>query len=437
MVMPTQSTYAGSIIERELRFGAHNYEPLPVVLARGEGVWLWDVEGRRYLDMMGAYSAVSHGHRHPRLVAALTRQLSQLAVVSRAYYSEPLGLMLEELVTSSGLDAALPMNTGAEAVETAIKAVRRHAYMRRGIPDERAEIIVAHGNFHGRTTTIVGFSSEQSYREGFGPFAPGFVEVPFGDARAVEAAIGGNTAALLIEPIQGEAGVVVPPAGYLEELRTICDRSGIMLVFDEIQSGLGRTGRMFSFQHEDVRPDGLLVGKALGGGLLPVSAFVARRELMDVFDPGSHGSTFGGNPLAAAVAYEALRVLVEEGLIERSRTLGAYLLDSLSALKHPAIVEVRGKGLWAGLELDPQLAPARAVVLAMMRRGVLSKETHGSVVRFAPPLIIERQEIDLAVKTVSCAIADVVGDGAPRPKRNRDPRGAADAMKGDAMKGGK
>jgi ornithine--oxo-acid transaminase len=387
--------------------------------------------------MMGAYSAVSHGHRHPRLVAALTRQLSQLAVVSRAYYSEPLGLMLEELVTSSGLDAALPMNTGAEAVETAIKAVRRHAYMRRGIPDERAEIIVAHGNFHGRTTTIVGFSSEQSYREGFGPFAPGFVEVPFGDARAVEAAIGGNTAALLIEPIQGEAGVVVPPAGYLEELRTICDRSGIMLVFDEIQSGLGRTGRMFSFQHEDMRPDGLLVGKALGGGLLPVSAFVARRELMDVFDPGSHGSTFGGNPLAAAVAYEALRVLVEEGLIERSRTLGAYLLDSLSALKHPAIVEVRGKGLWAGLELDPQLAPARAVVLAMMRRGVLSKETHGSVVRFAPPLIIEREEIDLAVKTVSCAIADVVGDGAPRPKRNRDPRGAADAMKGDAMKGGK
>jgi ornithine--oxo-acid transaminase len=423
MVMPTKSTYTGSIIERELRFGAHNYEPLPVVLARGEGVWLWDVEGRRYLDMMGAYSAVSHGHRHPRLVAALTRQLSQLAVVSRAYYSEPLGLMLEELVTISGLDAALPMNTGAEAVETAIKAVRRHAYMRRGIPDERAEIIVAHGNFHGRTTTIVGFSSEQSYREGFGPFAPGFVEVPFGDARAVEAAIGANTAALLIEPIQGEAGVVVPPAGYLEELRAICDRTGIMLVFDEIQSGLGRTGRMFCFQHEDARPDGLLVGKALGGGLLPASAFVARRELMDVFDPGSHGSTFGGNPLAAAVAYEALRVLVDEGLIERSRTLGAYLLDSLSALKHPAIVEVRGKGLWAGLELDPQLAPARAVVLAMMRRGVLSKETHGSVVRFAPPLIVERQEIDLAVKTVSCAIVDVVRDGAPPPKRNRELRG--------------
>jgi ornithine--oxo-acid transaminase len=368
--------------------------------------------------MMGAYSAVSHGHRHPRLVAALTRQLSQLAVVSRAYYSEPLGLMLEELVTISGLDAALPMNTGAEAVETAIKAVRRHAYMCRGIPDERAEIIVARGNFHGRTTTIVGFSSEQSYREGFGPFAPGFIEVPFGDARAVEAAIGANTAALLIEPIQGEAGVVVPPDGYLEELRAICDRTGIMLVFDEIQSGLGRTGRMFCFQHEDARPDGLLLGKALGGGLLPVSAFVARRELMDVFDPGSHGSTFGGNPLAAAVAYEALRVLVDEGLIERSRTLGAYLLDSLSALKHPAIVEVRGKGLWAGLELDPQLAPARAVVLAMMRRGVLSKETHGSVVRFAPPLIIERQEIDLAVETVSRAISDVVRDGAPLPKRN-------------------
>jgi ornithine--oxo-acid transaminase len=423
MVMPTKSTYAESIIERELRFGAHNYEPLPVVLARGEGVWLWDVEGRRYLDMMGAYSAVSHGHRHPRLVAALTRQLSQLAVVSRAYYSEPLGLMLEELVALSGLDAALPMNTGAEAVETAIKAVRRHAYMRRGIPAELAEIIVAHGNFHGRTTTIVGFSSEQSYREGFGPFAPGFLEVPFGDARAVEAAIGANTAALLIEPIQGEAGVVVPPAGYLEELRAICDRTGIMLVFDEIQSGLGRTGRMFTFQHEDARPDGLLVGKALGGGLLPVSAFVARRELMDVFDPGSHGSTFGGNPLAAAVAYEALRVLVDEGLVERSRALGAYLLDSLSALKHPAIVEVRGKGLWAGLELDPQLALARAVVLAMMRRGVLSKETHGSVVRFAPPLIIERPEIDLAVEAVASAIEDVVRDGAPRPKRNREPRG--------------
>jgi ornithine--oxo-acid transaminase len=413
MAMQTRSESAKSVIARELRFGARNYDPLPVVLARGEGVWLWDVEERRYLDMMGAYSAVAHGHRHPRLVAALSEQMSRLAVVSRAYHTEPLGRMLEELVTISGLDAALPMNTGAEAVETAIKAVRRHACLRRGIPDGRAEIIVARGNFHGRTTTIVGFSSEQTYRDGFGPFAPGFVEVPFGDARAVEAAIGAHTAALLIEPIQGEAGVVVPPPGYLADLRAICDRAGIMLVFDEIQSGLGRTGRMFCFEHEDARPDGLLVGKALGGGLLPVSAFVARRDLMDVFGPGSHGSTFGGNPLAAAVAYEALRVLVDEGLIERSRALGAYLLDSLSALKHAAIVEVRGKGLWAGLQLDPRVAPARAVVIAMMRRGVLSKETHGSVVRFAPPLIVDRGEIDIAVEAVWRAIADVARDGPP------------------------
>lgn len=394
-------------IERERRFGAHNYEPMPVVLARGKGVWLWDVEGRRYLDMMGAYSAVSHGHLHPRLVAAMTAQIAELAVVSRAYHSNRLGRLMEELTAITGLDAVLPMNTGAEAVETAIKAVRRHAYLRRGIPDGRAEIIVAEGNFHGRTTTIVGFSSEPAYRRGFGPFAPGFVAVPFGDARAVEAAIGPATAAVLVEPIQGEAGIVVPPDGYLAALRAICDRTGVPLVFDEIQSGLGRTGRMFCFEHENARPDGVLLGKALGGGLLPVSAFVARRELMDVFDPGSHGSTFGGNPLAAAVAFEAIRVIVEEKLAERSRDLGACLLAALRRLNHPAIVEVRGRGLWAGVELDPRVAPAKAVCLAMMRRGVLSKETHGTVIRFAPPLVVARAELDLGVEVFAQALDDV------------------------------
>lgn len=410
--VPTDSaSIDGSLgLDLERRFGARNYEPMPVVLAKGSGVWLWDIEGRRYLDMMGAYSAISHGHRHPRIVAAMINQLSDVAVVSRAYHSNRLGPMLEEIAAITGLEAVLPMNTGAEAVETAIKAVRRHAYLRKGVPDDQAEIIVARGNFHGRTTTIVGFSSESNYRRGFGPFTPGFVEVPFGDALAISAAIGPRTAAVLIEPIQGEAEIIVPPEGYLAALRAICTRAGVPLVFDEIQSGLGRTGRMFCFEHENARPDGLLLGKALGGGLLPVSAFVARRELMDVFDPGSHGSTFGGNPLAAAVAYEAIRVLLEEKLVERSQELGEYLLAALRKLAHPAIVAIRGKGLWAGVDLDPNLASAKAVCLAMMRRGVLTKETHMTTVRFAPPLVVTRDEIDIGIESFERAIKDVVQD---------------------------
>jgi ornithine aminotransferase len=386
---------------------AHNYAPLDVTLVRGLGVFLWDAQGRRYLDMMSAYSAVSCGHAHPRLVAALTEQAQRLAVPSRAYRSDRLGPFLAELTRVAGLDCALPMNTGAEAVETAIKAARRWAHDRRGVRDGAAEIIVAANNFHGRTTTIVGFSSDASYRRGFGPFAPGFVTVPFGDAEAVRRAITPNTAAVLVEPIQGEAGIIVPPAGYLAALRALCDEHGILLIFDEIQSGLARTGRMFAFEHEDARPDGLLVGKALGGGLLPVSAFVATRDVMDVFDPGSHGSTFGGNPLAAAVGLEALRVIQDEKLAERSRDLGEHLLQAAQAISHPAVREVRGRGLWVGLDLDPARAPARAVCEALARRGVLSKETHDTVIRLAPPLTIERDELDLALATLVEALHEV------------------------------
>jgi ornithine--oxo-acid transaminase len=398
-----------SAIAREARFGARNYAPLPVVLASGAGAHLFDTGGKRYIDMMSAYSAASFGHLHPRLVHAMKRQLDRLDVVSRAYHTDNLGPLCEELAALPGLDACLPMNTGAEAVETAIKAARRYGYDWLSIPAGRAEIIVAAGNFHGRTTSIIGFSSEASYRRGFGPFAPGFVTVPFGDAGTLEAAISPFTAAVLIEPIQGEAGIVVPPEGYLASLRRICDRHGILLIFDEVQSGFGRTGRNFCFEHENARPDGLILGKALGGGLLPVSAFVARRALMDVFDPGSHGSTFGGNPLAAAVAREAIEVLQDEDLALRSHVLGKTLLGALSCIGHPAIVEVRGKGLWAGVELDPERARAKDVCLAMMRRGVLTKETHESVVRFAPPLVIEEADLLAAVEVFHDALEETAG----------------------------
>ena len=385
------------LTELERRYGARNYAPMPVVLERGEGVWLWDVTGRRYLDVMSAYSAVSLGHQHPRIVAVAKRQLNRLAVVSRAYYTDTLGPLMQQVAGITGLDAMLPMNTGAEAVETAIKALRRHGYARGHIRDGQAEIIVANGNFHGRTTTIVGFSNEPAYRAGFGPFASGFVAVPFGDADAIERAIGANTAGILIEPIQGEAGIVVPPSGYLAKLREICTRRKIPLVFDEVQSGLGRTGRMFCFEHEDARPDGLILGKALGGGIVPISAFVATRELMDVFEPGSHGSTFGGNPFACAIADEAIRVLIEEELVARSRVLGVELLERLKAIRHPAIVDVRGKGLWVGVELDPAQVSGGAVCRAMMRNGVLTKETHATVIRFAPAFVINSEELEFAV----------------------------------------
>ncbi|HEY8006840.1 MAG TPA: ornithine--oxo-acid transaminase [Methylocella sp.] len=394
------------VIARESRFGANNYAPLPVVLARGSGAHLYDTGGKRYIDMMSAYSAASFGHGHPRLVQALKNQLERLDIVSRAFYSDNLGLFCEELAGLTGLDACLPMNTGAEAVETAIKAARRYAYDRLSIPENQAEIIVAEGNFHGRTTTIIGFSSEPSYRRGFGPFAPGFVSVPFGDASALEASIGANTAAVLIEPIQGEAGIIVPPKGYLANLRQICDRHGILLIFDEVQSGFGRTGKNFCFEHEDALPDGLILGKALGGGLLPVSAFVARRAVMDVFNPGSHGSTFGGNPFAAAVGIEAIQVLKDEDLALRSHVLGKTLLSALTVINHPAIVAVRGKGLWAAVELDASRICVKEICLAMMRRGVLTRETHDTVIRFAPPLVIEETDLLAAVEVFHDALTD-------------------------------
>jgi ornithine--oxo-acid transaminase len=384
-------------IKLESRYSANNYAPLPVVLTRGQGAHLWDTDGRRYTDMMSAYSAASHGHAHPRILAALTAQAGRLAVPSRAYYNDRLGPFLEELCRLTGLDAALPMNTGAEAVETAIKAARRWGYRVKGIARDTAEIIVANGNFHGRTTSIISFSTEPDYREGFGPFTPGFRAVPFGDTAAVERAITSRTAAVLVEPIQGEAGVVVPPAGFIAGLRRICDAHCVLLILDEVQSGLGRTGAWFAFQHEGIRPDGVILGKALGGGVLPVSAFVARREVMDVFTPGSHGSTFGGNPLAAAVGLEALHVIREEGLVEKSRVLGAHMLERLHAIASPALKEVRGRGLWAGAEINPAIASAREACERLLEKGVLSKETHQTVVRLAPPLVIARADLDWAL----------------------------------------
>ncbi len=400
-------------IALEARYAANNYHPLPVVLTRGEGAFLWDTDGRRYLDMMSAYSAVSHGHGHPRILAALEAQAHRLAIPSRAFHNDRLGPFLARLCEIAGLDGALPMNTGAEAVETAIKAARRWGYRVKGIAEGRARIVVADGNFHGRTTTIVGFSSEAEYRDGFGPFTPGFDLVPFGDLDAVRAIISPETAAILIEPIQGEAGIIVPPEGYLAGLRRICDAAGVMLIFDEVQSGLGRTGAWFAFQHENARPDGLVVGKALGGGLLPVSAFLGTRELIGVFTPGSHGSTFGGNALAAAVGLEALLVLEEEGLVERSRELGAHALAWLRALRHPALADVRGKGLWIGAEIDPRFAGAREVCERLVTKGVLTKETHETVVRLAPPLVIARADLDWGLDRFADVLDEIAGRRRP------------------------
>jgi ornithine aminotransferase len=384
-------------IAREQQFAARNYAPLPVVLERGHGEWLTDVDGKRYLDLMSAYSAVSHGHAHPRLVRALTEQAQRVAVTSRAYHTAALGPFLEKLTRLTGLERALPANGGAESVETAIKAARRWGYQVKKIPQDRAEIVVARGNFHGRSTTIVSFSTEDSYRDGFGPFTPGFRHFDFGDLASLEAAITPNTAAVLIEPIQGEAGIVVPPDGFLRGVRALCDKHRVLMILDEIQSGLGRTGRWFAFQHEGIKPDGLILGKALGGGLLPVSCFVATAEVMDVFEPGSHGSTFGGNPLAAAVGLEALEVMEDEGLVARSAALGSHLLSRLRQIDSRIIRAVRGRGLWVGVDLDPALAPARAVVERLAAKGVLSKDTHETVIRFAPPLTISRAALDWGI----------------------------------------
>ena len=393
------------LIAQEQHYCARNYDPLPVVLKRGQGVWLWDTEGKRYLDMMSAYSAVSFGHSHPRLVAALTAQAQKLAVTSRAFYTDQLGAFLQLLCEMTGQARALPMNTGAEAVETALKAVRKWGYTVKGIPEGQAQIIVCDGNFAGRTTTIVGFSSEPQYRDGFGPFAPGFVTIPYGDTAALEQAITAHTAAFLVEPIQGEAGIVVPPAGYLAACREICSRHRALLICDEVQTGLGRTGRLLASDHEGVRPDGLVLGKALGGGLLPVSAFLANEEVMNVFHPGDHGSTFGGNPLAAAVGHAALELLRDAQLTEQADKLGRQLTEGLRAISHPAIREVRGKGLLIGMELDPAIISARAFCEHLMGLGILSKDTHSMVVRFAPPLVITEEEIERALATINRAFA--------------------------------
>jgi ornithine--oxo-acid transaminase len=387
-------------IDLEERYCAHNYAPLPVMLTRGSGCYVWDTEGRRYFDMMSAYSAVSFGHAHPRLLKALTDQASRLAVVSRAFYTDRLGPFVERACRLTGMDRGLPMNTGAEAVETALKAARKWAYEVKGVAPDQAEILVCEGNFHGRTITVVGFSSEPQYRQGFGPFPPGFIRIPYGDAVALEEAITPNTAAFLVEPIQGEGGIRVPPKGYLARCAAICRARNVLLLCDEIQTGLGRTGRVLACQHEDVIPDGLMLGKALGGGLLPVSLFLARNEVMAVFRPGDHGSTFGGNPLAAAVGLEALDLLMEERLPERAEELGGYFMERLLAIDSPLIREVRGRGLFIGVEIDTRRSRAKDAVLALMNNGILTKETHDTVIRLAPPLVITRGQLDEAIERV-------------------------------------
>ena len=393
-------------IALERRYGATNYAPLPVVLARGEGVWLYDEEGRRYLDMLSAYSAVSFGYGHPKLVKVLAEQAQRLAITSRAFYSDRLPPFLARLCEITGMDRALPMTTGAEAVETAIKCVRKWAYKVKGVPKDKAELIVCTGNFHGRTSTIVGLSTEPQYRDDFGPYAAGTRHVPFGDARALEAAITPNTAAFLVEPVQGEAGIIVPPEGYLTEAARICRANNVLLVVDEVQTGLGRTGKVLACQHEGVKPDGLVLGKALGGGLIPVSAFLAREEVMGVFKPGDHGSTFGGNALGAAVGLASLNVLVEEKLAERAATMGDYLLRRLQSIASPVIKDVRGKGLLVGLELDTARVSAREFVETLLKHGVLSKDTHGTVARFAPALIVEREQLDWGVERIRDALGE-------------------------------
>ena len=379
------------------QFSAHNYEPLPVVLDRGEGVWVWDVDGNRYLDMLAAYSALNQGHRHPEIMRAAEEQMAKLTLTSRAFHNDQLGPFLRELCEATGFEKALPMNTGAEAVETAIKTVRKWGYQVKGVPEGEAEIIVCENNFHGRTTTIVGFSSEDQYKEGFGPFTPGFVMVPYGDVEAFEAAITENTVGFLMEPLQGEGGVVVPPEGYLSRTAEICRERGIAFVADEIQTGLGRTGRLFCCDWEDVRPDVLIVGKALGGGVYPVSAAIADSEFMDLYRPGDHGSTFGGNPLGAAVGRASLRVILEENLSQRSDELGNWFMDELRAIDSPHVEEVRGRGLMVGVVIKESSGTARPYCEALQEKGILAKETHHQVVRFAPPLTIEKSTLEEAL----------------------------------------
>jgi ornithine--oxo-acid transaminase len=387
-------------IALEEQYGAHNYHPLDVVINKAEGVWVYDVEGKKYLDCLSAYSAVNQGHVHPKILAALIEQAQKVTLTSRAFRNDQLPLFYKELSEMSGYEMSLPMNSGAEAVETAIKLARKWAYRVKGVPRHQAEIITCAGNFHGRTVSIISFSTEPLYRDDFGPFTPGFVTVPYGDAAALEQAITPNTAAVLLEPIQGEGGVIIPPAGYLKQVAEICKKHNVLFMADEIQTGLGRTGKLFACQHEDVRPDVTIVGKALSGGFYPVSAVLADRAILGLFTPGEHGSTFGGNPLAAAVARAALAVIREENLAERAATLGTYFMEQLAEIPSPHVKEVRGRGLLIGVELKPQAGGARRFCEALQQQGILAKETHDHVIRFAPPLVIDKETIDWALPII-------------------------------------
>lgn len=386
-----------TLVALEEQWGAHNYHPLDIVVERAEGPWLYDVDGKRYLDCLSAYSAVNQGHCHPRILETLRSQAERVTLTSRAFRNDQLPLFCEELARFCGMEAVLPMNTGAEAVETAIKAARRWGYRTKNIPADKAEIIVCNNNFHGRTTTIVGFSSEPSYKDGFGPFTPGFVSVPFGDIDAIAAAVTPNTCAILIEPIQCEAGILIPPDGYIRAVSELARAKNILFIADEIQTALGRTGKRFACDHEGVKPDAYILGKALSGGFYPVSAFVTRREVMDVFSPGSHGSTYGGNPLGCAVARTALDVIQDEKLEQRSAELGGWFLGELRKIEHPKIREIRGRGLLVGVELTEA---ARPFCEALMHRGLLCKETHDFVVRIAPPLVVTRDDLEWALAQI-------------------------------------
>ena len=389
-----------NFIKKESIFGPDNYKPLPVVLSRAKGVWAWDVNEKKYLDMMSGYSAVSHGHAHPELLRVFHEQSSKLSLTSRAFYTDTLGPYLETITKISGFEMCLPMNSGAEAVETAIKSSRRWAYRTKKVKPGKAEIIVAEGNFHGRTTTIISFSTDENSRHDFGPHTPGFVTVKYGCAESLEAAINENTAAVLIEPIQGEAGIVVPPENYLPKVREICSKHNVLMILDEIQSGLGRTGKLFAYEHSNIQPDGLILGKALGGGFMPVSCFLSSEEVLHWMNPGSHGSTFGGNPLAAALAKRSIELLEEEGLIENSRIMGDYFKESLLNLNSKIIKEIRGKGLWLGVEIDPNYVSGTDLSKMCLDAGILCKETHETTIRYAPPLVISKEELDWGIDKI-------------------------------------
>jgi ornithine--oxo-acid transaminase len=387
-------------IKLEEQFGAHNYHPLDVIITRGEGVWVFDVEGNRYLDCLSAYSALNQGHVHPKILNALLDQAKHLTLTSRAFRNDQLALFYKELSALTGYEMGLPMNSGAEAVETAIKLARKWAYQVKGVPRHHAEIITCENNFHGRTVSIISFSTEPLYRDDFGPFTPGFVVVPFGDAEAIAKAINPHTAAVMLEPIQGESGVNIPPVGYLKKVQKLCKESNVLFIADEIQTGLGRTGKMFACEHESVRPDMLIIGKALSGGFYPVSAVVADANLLGLFRPGEHGSTFGGNPLGMAVARAAMRVLVEENMVANSEKMGEYFYEQLVEISSPHVKEVRGKGLLIGVELYPKAGGARRFCEALVKEGILAKETHENVIRFAPPLIIDQATLDWAIPRI-------------------------------------